>query len=561
MIICRSCPLTPCRSRPNTASFGFSFTIAAPTSSQPEPTEPPSKRRKTTEPEGLSASREEAGGSAIAGDTVDNHGVSKTKRKSRRRLPVDTGENAQVSASFDAGDDSFVTQARSKTRKRARNDIKTLDISEEIVSAAQDHVVSKEKSRIRQDITKAIAEVMPKANTVVYEEKCSDHGNSTSLNAAGRIGNDVQALRNEDCVLSDTSRTRQSPAEAHVAKRDHDGDECPSMTSRSKRQTRQKSSTKRVEHQDAPIDMPDDNDARMKKATRKKRQQPTRDAMPMSKRNLPRPASTQQCGDETRRTATVKVHDGFPTPEEGAQAPAKSLDHNQRSHVPRQALTETDVNVARPSVSPEKRTDRTTIVVPPRSKQAAARSATSTGLSAPVEEQRARSRRPRTQAARDESMKTTRVAGSCPAERVATEPDAEWSSGVTQTISARDAEPNVVRDTGSRDRPNRAATAGPRKTKEDCNPRPQRGSPARSHVEEDIDWLFTPQEARRAPTAQAPSVIVAVKHSKANSGATPADIDLDDLVSNIASFASVRPVGVTSLRGVRRGRVGKGPTT
>lgn len=55
-------------------------------------------------------------------------------------------------------------------------------------------------------------------------------------------------------------------------------------------------------------------------------------------------------------------------------------------------------------------------------------------------------------------------------------------------------------------------------------------------VEEDIDWLFAPQERKAPPTQQAAS---RAPRPKANARKM-ADLDLDDLLSNIATFADER---------------------
>lgn len=61
-----------------------------------------------------------------------------------------------------------------------------------------------------------------------------------------------------------------------------------------------------------------------------------------------------------------------------------------------------------------------------------------------------------------------------------------------------------------------------------------------ANVEEDVDWLFAPTESRRVPASAQLLKASSKPPQKRKSFAKLVDVDLDDLVTNIATFAQVR---------------------
>ena len=167
-------------------------------------------------------------------------------------------------------------------------------------------------------------------------------------------------------------------------------------------------------------------------------------------------------------------------------------------------LGETDMNITRPSTSPEKGSVRLDQALHTSTK------------SKPVARAPAEQRLPPTM-----TVKRRKVPVKCDAQATPTEPIDTVPSGKHSSADLM----SVQVDTERKAQPT---------TKNGNSQQSDRAVKVSTTADEDIDWLFEKQKPKQPP-AQAPKQSAPAARSRQRT--KMADIDLDDLLSNIASFA------------------------
>lgn len=521
------------------------------------------KRRKTSVHEHM-----DARGAATTVENEQHYGIAKTvpitkkEPKPRRKFPMDT-EDVAPAAQKDVAEDSFIVQAKTKRAKTRAKTTGPIAVEEVVPDALA--VAEPAKGRPKR---RAAAKATAKVTDDLIEESAS--------------------IDDRRQVLPTTTKPKR------IRKKPVVSEEVPAITEAL------------VAAEEALLPTPEVSTtiAGAKFATGKK---PKGRQTARCKRTTTK-APEVFCDAEVAQLAQSPHDSAQPEGEANPMAfntPVATKKRKRADSVHRQPLLEADANVLRPSVSPEK--DEKTAEVPRRAVSRTKRKAASKPKTAAKGNKRRRLSVERDDAADQQTHpQDVETAGSLSPHQTNDTKETQQRKLHLQPIDNGDANDNMIGaartsavqalhsppptpaaitvPTVPEDSPTDAQTAAtgvrpvaPPAKRLLLRRDPETGDPARretvrtvkhktspglkrqlfsrlAHVskavnlpdtastkaEEDVDWLFAPTVAKRAPAQS----VNASQPTKRNSFSKLADVDLDDLMTSIASFAQVPKPGV-----------------
>ena len=509
------------------ADFGFSFAgFSAPNSQEATPTaapsEPSSKRRKTVaEDEGLEQE-------ATKTSALDRRGRTKAAR-TKRQFVMDADEQPAKSKSEESADreDSFVMRVGAK-RRQGQPQHASKEVQEENPAQEASEIVPKAKpTRSKNTVNRGKkakeaqdADVMV-ANTDQEHAELSERAPKRRKRAAARKG--VSATARDDRDDRTAADDKEVP------------DDSPARITKSKARSRkaagkEKAAEEAVQVEKNYCDEPSKSEPEVtpkkSRRTRKATRNEDGDEYESKKAQEEKPSR-----DETANAQPTARH-------KTAKASTKSKAAKTRPlaatppRLERRPLQEADANRSpSPRKSPQKDHGVSKLQTPPKVTNSKQKRNDVVETGAPGQDGPRKSRKLKVQ--RDEENAQGEENPSADASKC--HPGKLEVEAISSVAAANDTKPE------QQGKEERAKSDRPEKTvKTSKASKPQAVQSLAQSVrgedgeEEDVDWLFAASDARPKAVPTKPS---AGKHAPPKQRPKLADIDLDDLIANVALFA------------------------
>ena len=511
------------------SNFGFSFGFTAPPSSDATPIQevPPAKRRKTVLPN-----------EPVPVESIGHEIPKCNKRhvltKSRRKFIVEDENDKAGKAQWNVEDDSFMAGLESKKKLTKRNTTAVKAGSDEYVAVAapnsavrarpRRHAATAAGAKVTDGFAEGIAPIDKKRRNAEPEKRAGRTRQKKDVDAV----EDVARIAHRDDV---PPRDTEPRPKATVRQRD------------GKRKRRDKiqeiSIHQDIEEPPAIAVAPATSSLESRKTSRRRKEDWTPAEAPPAcglRHQDFEPLITKD-SQTSAEAAAAKKKDRKKTAKSTGREQTCALEPNV--DLQRQPLKEKDSNSPARSLSPAK--------------------AECDGEAGPPLDVKPRARQPHRKTARQHKLQikhdvTAKSGKSTTSFTEATSEEACESATLGPSETGDQERPSrLLQDSHSKDAENSAAkslkdtrkskakktldtSASDRRTDRESKSADNAG--VASVEEEDMDWLLAPQELRRAPKSVPSQATPSARTSKTR--AKMPDIDLDDLLSDIASIAQAR---------------------